>query len=144
MSDNRTRVWFSLFVLVVFCVGLSAGFVMGRHMPLPETRPGLFGDGSRGRGPGFGPGRGGPPPGILLDRLDRELQLTADQKRRVQTIFDERRTRLQAVQRDVLARAGQEQRELQAEIRKVLTPEQQQRFDRWLQEQPRGRRGRGL
>jgi Spy/CpxP family protein refolding chaperone len=67
-----------------------------------------------------------------------------DQKARVRTIFDDRRMRFEAVQRDVLARAGEEQRELQAEIRKVLTPEQQQRFDQWLQEQPRGRRGRGF
>jgi Spy/CpxP family protein refolding chaperone len=29
---------------------------------------------------------------------------------------------------------------LQAEVRKVLTPDQQARFDRWLAEQPRGRR----
>lgn len=142
MSDSRTRVWFSLFVLAVFCVGLAAGFVMGRHVPPPRPGPGLFG--AREGGPGFGPGRGGPPPGLLIDRLDRELQLTADQRIRVRAIFDDRRPRLEEVQRDLLARAGQEQRELQAEIRQVLTPEQQQRFDRWLQEQPRGRRGRGF
>jgi Spy/CpxP family protein refolding chaperone len=57
-------------------------------------------------------------------------------------IFDGRRSHLEAVQRDIAARAEQEQRELQADIRKVLTPDQQARFDRWLEQQPRGRRGR--
>jgi Spy/CpxP family protein refolding chaperone len=136
MSDNRIRVWFSLFVLVVFCVGLAGGIVIGRRMAPPPPRSGMFlpGEPGRGRGPG---------PGPLIDRLDREVQLTAEQRTRVQAIFDARRGRLEEVQREVIARAEQERRALQDEIRKVLTPEQQTRFDRWIAEQPRGRRGRG-
>lgn len=134
MSDSRTRIWFSLFVLAVFCVGLAAGMVICRRMGPPPPGPGpmFLGDNPPGRGRG-------PGPGPLIERLDHELQLTPDQKTRVQAIFDERRGRLEAVQRDVLARADQERRELQQEIRKVLTPEQQARFDRWVAEQPRGR-----
>jgi Spy/CpxP family protein refolding chaperone len=143
MSDSRTRIWFSLFVLAIFCLGLSAGFLAGRRMPPRPGRPPLFGEAPRGRGPGFGPGRGGPGPGMLLDRIDRELHLTSEQRNQVRSIFDERRGRLEAVQRDAIARADQERLELQAEIRKVLTPEQQQRFDRWLETEPRGR-GRGF
>lgn len=77
----------------------------------------------------------------MIERLDRELQLTSDQRAKVEQIFDARRKGLEAVQDEVLARAEKEQRELQAEIRKVLAPEQQQRFDKWLAETPRGRRG---
>jgi Spy/CpxP family protein refolding chaperone len=135
MPDSRTRVWFSLFVLAVFCVGLALGLVLGRRMPLMPQRTGMF------MGPPGGPGVR-PRGGMLIERLDRELQLTADQKTRVQAIFDGRRSHLEALQRDIAARAEQEQHELQAEIRKVLTPEQQPRFDRWLEQQPRGRRGR--
>src|SRR5262245_56871874 len=139
MSDSRTRIWFSLFVLAIFCVGLSAALLIGRRMgPPPPPR----------RGPGFGggavlgpPGPPGPPPGSVLDRLERDLDLTAEQKTKLEPILNERRKRLQAVQEDVVARAEKEQQEMQAEIRKVLTPEQQQRFDRWLQNAPRGRRG---
>lgn len=139
MTDNRTRIWFSLFVLAVFCVGLAVGLVIGRRLspPPPQRGGGPIFDGRGGPG-----GRGGPRPGMLLERLDRELQLTADQRTRVQAIFDERRARLESVQRDLLARADQERRELQAEVRKVLTPEQQQRFDRWIEQEPRGRRER--
>lgn len=142
MSDNRTRIWFSLFVLAVFCVGLASGLILGRRMS-PSPRPAgprLMADG--GMGPG-GPGPGGPPPGRLLERLDGVLQLTPDQHARVEQIFESRRKALEAVHDDVLARAQKEQRELQDEIRKVLTPEQQQRFDKWLADAPRGRRGRG-
>jgi Spy/CpxP family protein refolding chaperone len=135
MPDNRTRIWFSLFILAVFCLGLALGLVLGRRMPLAPQRSGMF------MGPGGGPG-GRPRAGMLIERLDRELQLTADQKARVQAIFDERRSRLEAVQRDIAARAEQERRDLQAEIREVLTVDQQARFDRWLEKQPRGRRGR--
>ena len=138
MSDNRTRIWFSLFVLAVFCVGLGSGVLIGRRVvPLSPGGPGF---GMRGMGPGTG---GGPAPGRLIERLDSELHLTSDQRAQVERIFETRRQGLEAVRNDVLARAEKEQRELQAEIRKVLTPEQQQRFDKWLADAPRGRRGRG-
>ena len=141
MSDSRTRVWFALFVLAVFCVGLASGVLIGRRMVPPPPRSGMFFPGEGGPGPGRGRGPG---PGPLIDRLDRELQLTPEQRTQVQAIFDERRGRLEAVQRDVVARAEAERRALQQEIRKVLTPEQQTRFDRWVAEQPMGRgRGRG-
>ena len=79
---------------------------------------------------------------MLIEQLDRELHLTDEQKVRVQSIFDGRRPHLEAIQREMATRASDEQRELQAEIRKVLTPDQQVRFDQWLEQQPRGRRGR--
>ena len=140
MSDNRTRIWFSLFVLAVFCVGLATGLIVGRRLGPPPPRGGLAR--LMGPGPGGGPG-GGPPPGRLIERLDEVLDLTADQHAKVEQIFESRRKELEAVHDEVVARAQKEQRELQDEIRKVLTPEQQQRFDKWLAEAPRGRRGRG-
>jgi Spy/CpxP family protein refolding chaperone len=139
MSDSRTRIWFSLFVLAVFCVGLATGLLIGRRMgepPPPRRGPG-FANGPMGPPPG----PGGLPPGRLLDRLERDLDLTAEQKATLEPILNARRKRLEDVHESVVARAEQEQRELQAEIRKVLTPEQQKRFDRWLQDAPRGRRG---
>lgn len=138
MADNRTKIWFSLFILAVFCVGLAAGVVIDRRLgPRPPFGPPWFG------GPG-GPGRpGGPPPPRLIDRLDRELDLSDEQVTAVQKIFEGRRDRLERVQNEMRQRAEQEQRELQAEIRKVLTPEQQQRFDKWLEEEPGLGRSRG-
>ncbi len=138
MSDSRARVWFSLFVLAVFCVGLALGLVLGRRMPPAASDAwGAGPPGARG-GPAARAGRGT----MLIDRLERELQLTADQKGRVRAIFEARRSRLEALRRDIATRADEEQRELQGEVRAVLTPDQQQRFERWLERQPRGRRGR--
>jgi Spy/CpxP family protein refolding chaperone len=145
MSDNRTRIWFSLFVLAVYCVGLASGLVLARWVGPPRDAEARLVGNPLGPGPGMGPGpgRGGPGPGRLLDRLDDVLLLTDDQRAKIEQIFESRREGLEAVQRDVIARAEKEQHELQAEIRKVLTPEQQEPFNKWLAE-PRGRgRGRG-
>jgi Spy/CpxP family protein refolding chaperone len=138
MSDSRTRIWFALFVLAVFCAGVAAGAIVGRRFAPPPRFEGTgFG------GPG---GRSGRPPSAarLIDRLDRELQLTDEQRASIQKIFEARREPLERAQREMRNRMEQEQRELQAEIRKVLTPEQQPKFDRWLEEdraRGRGRRG---
>ncbi len=138
MAADRTRVWFSLFILAIFGLGLALGLALGRRMgPPPPGAPGFYGGAQAGRG---GPGPRGPR--ALIERLDRELQLTDEQKRQVQAIFDARRPQLEAMQRDVAQRAEEEQRGLQADVRKVLTVEQQVKFDRWLEQQPRGRRGR--
>lgn len=142
MSDSRTRIWFALFVLAVFCVGLAAGAIVGRRLGPPppgglDVPPSMV---PGARGPGGRPMS----PTRLIDRLDRELQLTDEQRATIQTIFEARREPLERAQREMRARMDQEQRELQAEIRKVLTAEQQPKFDRWLeQDRSRGRGRRG-
>lgn len=149
MSDNRTRIWFALFVLAVFCVGLAAGAIVGGRLgPLPPEfdGPPFAGPGGRRGGPPGPGGPGGPPPpGRLIDRLDRELQLTDDQKAAIQKIFEARREPLERAQREMRERMDREQRELQADIRTVLTTDQQPKFDKWLEaDRERGRgRGRG-
>jgi hypothetical protein len=142
MSDSRPRIWFSLFVLAVFCVGLASGVLLGRRMVGPPARP--FGDFV---GPPGLPGgrRGGPPPGILLDRLNRELSLTEDQQARIDVVLKASREHLDRLQQDTHNQLESEQHALRDEIRKQLTPDQQQRFDRWVEENRArgpGRRGR--
>ena len=153
MSDNRVRIWFSLFVLVVFCVGVAGGVALdrslnrraafGRGGPRGPMDLGPGGPGPGGPGPGGGPRRGGgPPPRVLVDRLASELDLTADQRTKIEEVLTARRARLESVQREVRDRFEAEQRSLRDEIRKVLTPEQQEKFDKNEQERARfGRRG---
>jgi Spy/CpxP family protein refolding chaperone len=142
MSDSRARIWFALFVLAVFAAGLAAGVMIGwRLAPAPPAfdRGGFPGPG--GRGPGGRP----PSAARLIDRLDRELGLTAAQRASIEQIFESRREPLERAQREMRERMEREQREFQNEIRKVLTPEQQPKFDRWLEQdrsRGRGRRGR--
>ncbi len=143
MSDNRMRIWFALFVLAVFCVGLTAGTLIGRRMVGPIMPPGpAFGAFGPGR-----PGRGGPGAERLVERLTADLQLTPEQRVQVEGVLKSRRERLNQLQHDVRERFEREQQELRTEIRKVLTPEQQQKYDRLIEEAPQrgpGWRERGM
>lgn len=142
MADNRA-IWFSTFVLVVFCLGGIIGFRLGTHMSSPgPDGPGIFGGrGGPGRGGGppplFGRGPGGPPPpGELVNRLASELELDATQQDEVKKILAERRDRLDAVHREARERFDREQRDLHAAIRLVLKPGQQVKFDKFLDRRP--------
>ena len=137
---RRARVWFALFVLAVFCLGAAAGLILGRRMERgdPSDRP--DGRPAFGRGGPRGPGPGGPPPPVRLERLSRDLDLTTDQRTQLDVVLRASRDRVEQFQRDVRGRFDEEQRNLHEEIRKILTPDQQSRFDRIIQE---GRRGRG-
>lgn len=143
MADNRP-IWFATFTLVVLFLGFFIGLRVGSHWPArsPEG-PGLFGGrGGPGRG---GPGRGGPPPlfgrgpgggpqlpGEIVNRLTSELELDAPQQEEVKRVLADRRDRLDAVHREARERFDKEQRDLHAAIRLVLKPEQQVKFDRFL------------
>lgn len=142
MSDNRARIWFSLFVLAVFCVGGAGGFLLGRHLP-PPGRPGdmIFGHFHPGRvGPAVHPMDAPPgppavlPPPEMLAQMEDQLGLDVSQRAQVQKIFDERGSRLEQLHRDAQAQFEREARELHAAIRAILRPDQQQKFDRFLQQ----------
>jgi hypothetical protein len=140
MPDSRARIWFALFVLVVFCAGLAGGIFVGRRMG-PTGPGGAFGM-MRGRGPGpFGPapafgrgGRGGPPgiPPDLVDRLSADLGLDAAQRAQVTRILDERRDRLEQIHREARDKFEKESTDLHAALRAVMRPDQQQKFDEWV------------
>ena len=94
-----------LLAAVIFLLGLlsgAAGFYLGQRSFFP---------------PRFG--WGGHRPGAGLDHLTRELKLDADQRRKIETILEGRRGRMQ-----------QFLEEGRAEIRAILTPEQQAIFDK--------------
>ena len=144
MADNRMRIWFALFVLAVFCLGAAAGIFIGARMDRPERpwRSGSVGP-ERGGGLRGGPG-GGPPPQVLLERLTRELDLDEAQREQIRSVLESSRGRVATLQRDVRERFDNEQRTLHEQIRQVLRPEQQQKFDRSVERGPRGRGpGRG-
>jgi hypothetical protein len=83
---------------------------------------------------------------VLLERLDRELTLTDDQRTRIAVVLKSSREHLDQLQLETHNRLESEQRALRDEIRKELTAEQQARFDKWAEAtRPlgTGRRGRG-
>lgn len=145
MPDSRSRIWFALFVLAVFCLGGAGGFVLARHMPpfpgaggpLAERRgaggPG-FGRGGAGRrgGPPFGPGGPGGLPPEVAGRLANELQLDDAQRAQFRKVLEDHRAKFEQVHREARDRFESEQRELRDAIRALLRPDQVQRFDQFM------------
>jgi len=83
----------------------------------------------------------GPHGGNRMDELSERLQLTADQKTKVQEIFNDTREQLRAVRRETEPRMDEIRRQADGRLQTVLTPDQWQQFQRLRDE--RGRRGRG-
>jgi hypothetical protein len=143
MNDRHLRVWFVVFVIAVFASGVGAGSLLERYMRPGAGRlaPGMIQAGARGQA-GVGPG-------VMMHRqLNERLQLTADQRQQIDAIFAKRRARLATIRSEINARFDTEQRDFRDEIKKVLTPEQQKKFDEWLLAPPmfgpRHAPGRGM
>ncbi len=141
MNERHLRAWFVVFVVAIFLAGIGAGLILDRYVgprPLPRADLATAGRlGPRGGGAGFGPA-------VVTRRLANQLNLTADQQKKIDDIFARRRQRLQEIRSEVRARFESEQRDLRDEISKVLTPDQQKRFEQWLAESGPGmRRGGG-
>jgi hypothetical protein len=119
---GRSRLWLGLFIAVVFLLGVATGAGFARFL---------------GFGPPFGPpfGRGrphGPPPppspAMVADRLTRELSLTPEQRQQVEVVLRQGSERLERFHAVTGEQYGKLRRELDADIERVLTPEQQTRY----------------
>ena len=108
---------------IIFVLGFTAGI-----LALNVYR----GWGSRGGGPGN-----------RMDELSERLKLTADQKTKVQEIFNDTREQLRAVRQETEPRMDEIRRQADGRLQTVLTPEQWDRFQRLRDERRRHRGGRG-
>lgn len=122
-SDNASRFWFAGFVLLVFVSGLALGVILTRTLgPRAPFGPPLIGGGRGGdmmlRGPE-----------LRIDRLADVLNLTDAQRKELEGVFELRRGRLRKFRDEANTRFEAEQKELRAQIEKILTPEQLKRFD---------------
>jgi Spy/CpxP family protein refolding chaperone len=79
--------------------------------------------------------------GNRIDELADRLQLTADQKTKVQEIFSDTREQLRAARQEMEPRMAEIRRQADGRLQTVLTPEQWEKFQRLRDE--RQRRGRG-
>jgi Spy/CpxP family protein refolding chaperone len=80
--------------------------------------------------------------GNRMDELAERLQLTVDQKTKVQDIFGDTREQLRAVRSEMEPRMDEIRRQADGRLQTVLTPEQWQQFQRIREERQR-RGGRG-
>ncbi len=65
----------------------------------------------------------------LGKRMERQLDLTAEQRGRIETIVRESQRRIKGVFEEVAPKAREEFRETRMKIREVLTPEQRKKFE---------------
>ena len=79
--------------------------------------------------------------GNRIDELAERLQLSADQKTKVQEIFSDTREQLRAARQEMEPRMAEIRRQADGRLQTVLTPEQWEKFQRLRDE--RQRRGRG-
>ena len=119
VTKNRWQV--RVAAVIIFVLGFTAGI-----LALNVYRGWARGAGSRDN---------------RMDELSERLQLTADQKTKVQEIFNDTREQLRAVRRETEPRMEEIRRQADGRLQTVLTPEQWDRFQRLRDE--RGRRGRG-
>ena len=122
-SPSNTRTTALVVVIIAFVAGLFVGIAGDRlyfHHMFPGRRD-------------FGSGR-------IVERLNRELHLTPDQKSQVQKIVDSHRTHIEAIMSPVRPEIHKELDATNAEIEKILTPDQRTQFQKMLARMP-GRRG---
>lgn len=112
MSPTSPRTTATLLVLAALIVGALIG-VAGDHLFLIHRHELLRRE--------FAPHR-------IVERLDRELHLNAQQKSAIQHILDTHRQRMDAIMSNVRPQMRQEIEAGNAEIEKVLTPEQRLEF----------------
>ena len=91
-------------------------------------------DRSGGRG-----GRHGSP----LDRMTEELNLTPEQKVKVQPIMDQMKPQLENIHREAMEKAKAVMDNAKTQIRPLLTPEQQTKLDAMKNDRGGKREGRG-
>ena len=121
--DNVTRNRWQVRVaaVIIFVLGFTAGI-----LALNVYRGVLRGGG----------------PGNRFDNLAERLNLTADQKTKVQEIFSDTREQLRAVRQETEPRMDEIRRQADGRLQTVLTPEQWQQFQKMRDDRPR-RGGRG-
>ncbi len=65
----------------------------------------------------------------LLQRFSSKLKLTPEQRTQVATILEAKRQKIDALRADIQPKFEEIRTSIAADIRKLLTPEQEQKFD---------------
>jgi Spy/CpxP family protein refolding chaperone len=109
-----------LATIVIFAAGAVTGALLARHSAHPRQGPG----------------------GMRLEflrRMERDLDLTREQRERIDKILKESQEQTRRIMEPVSPALHAELQRTKEEFRQVLTPEQQTRFDQLLKHPPRGR-----
>ena len=131
MNNLQTQLSISVFMLVVFLIGLGAGTVGTNWLNSGPPIGRSFGPGGP-RGPG-GPGRPNPPiPFVnerLVERLSNSFDLTDDQNDRLEALLDSQQENFREFRREMVERFAHARDKFHAALSEILTVEQMQRFE---------------
>jgi len=122
-SVSNTRTTAIAVVIIAFIAGVFVGIAGDHLLIIHHLFPRHFG--SR----------------PIADRLERELHLNAQQKTQVQQILDRHRARIDAVMGNVRPQIRAEIDATNAEIEKILKPDQRAQFEKMKMRMPRRRGG---
>lgn len=115
---KRSKVW--LVLVLVFLAGFAGGILATRLAVRHFVREAIS------------------HPELIRNKIERELdrtvRLTPDQRTQVHAILVDSQQQLQAVRREFQPQFSSVIRETRARISKVLTPEQQERFEKFQAE----------
>ena len=119
---RKSRLVAGIVIVLVFLAGTAVGFWC-HHALGPRGFPGFA--------------IGGPPPGPppemkrwMLERLDRDLDLTPEQHARIDTVLTRRETDIRSLMTETRPRFEAIASRTRSEIQGVLTPAQQEKFAR--------------
>lgn len=101
----------------------AAAFSLGGLVYLQAKEPGEHGPKHEHHGPKMHK-MGNP-----LEHLSKDLDLTDDQKAKVQPIIDQTKPQLEAIHKEAMEKTHALLENATAQIRPLLTPPQQQKFD---------------
>ena len=65
----------------------------------------------------------------MIKKMERELKLDAEQKKKIEALFQAMQPRMQALREEMRPKFEAMREETRAEIRKILKPEQMPKFD---------------
>ncbi len=85
--------------------------------------------------------RGGRGRHDMMENMTQSLNLTPDQKTKIQPILDEAKPKMEAIHRDAMEKSRALMEDTKAKIRPMLTPEQQKTLDD-MKNNRRGHKGR--
>jgi hypothetical protein len=115
--NGASRIWLPAFIIVVFATGIVTGLLFAEYLQLGSV---AREESSRRRLP---------LPIQLTEMLADELQMTREQRLRLDVIVSVRRRNFESVREEMRKRFESDASTLTTEIREILTPEQLEKFE---------------
>ena len=125
---NKLKFWIALSLALTFAAGVVGGvygekYMMGRRMARRAARSGHF---------------------PSMEKMAKDLGLTADQQARIKDIFQKNEERFKVLNGEIHEKLRSIREQIKTEIDSVLTPEQKKKMEEMIERyRTRGKRGSG-